>query len=63
MAGYKFIEGDAKDVTLLKEALIGADYFIANAAMIGGAAHYRYIQGQRDGLGFDALPNWPLSEL
>lgn len=34
-----------------------------NAAMIAGAGYYRYIQGQRDSLAMDVLPNWPLSEL
>lgn len=31
-----------------------------NAAMIGAAAHQRFIRGQRDGLGFDVLPSWQL---
>ncbi len=34
-----------------------------NAAMISGAGYYRYINGQRDALDIDALPNWPLSEI
>jgi N6-L-threonylcarbamoyladenine synthase len=34
-----------------------------NAAMIAGAAHFRFIQGQRDQLDMDVLPNWPLSEV
>jgi N6-L-threonylcarbamoyladenine synthase len=34
-----------------------------NAAMIAGAAYYRFIQGQRDQLDMDVLPNWPLSEV
>jgi N6-L-threonylcarbamoyladenine synthase len=34
-----------------------------NAAMVAGAAYYRYMRGQRDSLGMDVLPNWPLSEL
>ncbi len=34
-----------------------------NAAMISGAGYYRYIDGQRDDLDIDVLPNWPLSEL
>ncbi len=34
-----------------------------NAAMISSAGYYRYINGQRDELDIDALPNWPLSEL
>jgi N6-L-threonylcarbamoyladenine synthase len=34
-----------------------------NAAMIAGAAFFRFIQGQRDQLDMDVLPNWPLSEV
>lgn len=34
-----------------------------NAAMIAGAGYFRFAKGQRDGLGFDALPNWPLTEV
>lgn len=34
-----------------------------NAAMIAGAGYYRFIQGQRDSLAMDVLPNWPLSEV
>jgi N6-L-threonylcarbamoyladenine synthase len=34
-----------------------------NAAMIAGAAYFRFIRGQRDGLDMDVLPNWPLSEV
>ena len=34
-----------------------------NAAMIAGAAYFRYIRGQRDQLDMDVLPNWPLSEV
>ena len=34
-----------------------------NAAMIAGAGYYRFIQGQRDALAMDVLPNWPVSEL
>ncbi len=34
-----------------------------NAAMIASAGYYRYVQGQRDALDIDVLPNWPLSEL
>ncbi len=31
-----------------------------NAAMIASAGYYRFISGQRDSLGMDVLPNWPL---
>jgi N6-L-threonylcarbamoyladenine synthase len=34
-----------------------------NAAMIAGAGYYRFARGQRDSLGMDVLPNWPLSEV
>ena len=34
-----------------------------NAAMIAGAGYYRFLQGQRDPLGMDVLPNWPLTEV
>jgi N6-L-threonylcarbamoyladenine synthase len=34
-----------------------------NAAMIAGAAYFRYVQGQHDQLDMDVLPNWPLSEV
>ena len=33
-----------------------------NAAMIGCAAYYRYIEGERDGLDLDAVPNLELGE-
>jgi N6-L-threonylcarbamoyladenine synthase len=34
-----------------------------NAAMIAGAAYFRFMRGQRDALDMDVLPNWPLSEV
>ncbi len=34
-----------------------------NAAMTAAAGYYRFINGQRDGLDMDVLPNWPLSEV
>ena len=34
-----------------------------NAAMIAGAGYHRFIQGQRDPMEMDVLPNWPISEL
>jgi N6-L-threonylcarbamoyladenine synthase len=34
-----------------------------NASMIAGAACFRFMQGQRDHLDMDVLPNWPLSEV
>ncbi len=32
-----------------------------NAAMIAVAGYFHFINGQRDGLDMDVLPNWPLS--
>ena len=32
-----------------------------NAAMIGAAANFRYLAGQRDALDIDAMPNWRLT--
>ncbi len=37
---YKFIEGDAKNVQVLKDALADCDHFIAAAAMIGGISYF-----------------------
>jgi tRNA N6-adenosine threonylcarbamoyltransferase len=34
-----------------------------NAAMIAGAAYFRFIQGQRDPFDMDVFPNWPLAEV
>ncbi len=34
-----------------------------NAAMIAAAGYFRYVAGQRDTLGMDVLPNWPLTEM
>jgi nucleoside-diphosphate-sugar epimerase len=38
--GYRLIRGDARDVTLLADALHGCDHFIAGAAMIGGISYF-----------------------
>jgi N6-L-threonylcarbamoyladenine synthase len=32
-----------------------------NAGMVASAGYYRFALGHRDGLDFDAMPNWPLS--
>jgi UDP-glucose 4-epimerase len=37
---YTFVEGDAKNVELLKELLDGCDHFVAAAAMIGGITYF-----------------------
>jgi UDP-glucose 4-epimerase len=37
---YTFVQGDAKDVTLLKELLEDCDHFVAAAAMIGGISYF-----------------------
>jgi nucleoside-diphosphate-sugar epimerase len=37
---YQFAEGDAKDVSLLKELLVDCDHFVAAAAMIGGISYF-----------------------
>jgi UDP-glucose 4-epimerase len=38
--GYRFVEGDARDVDLMCRALEGCDHFIAGAAMIGGISYF-----------------------
>ena len=37
---YKFVEGDAKNVELMKELLGDCDHFVAGAAMIGGISYF-----------------------
>lgn len=37
---YRFMEGDAKDVSLMTEALAGCDHVLAAAAMIGGISYF-----------------------
>jgi UDP-glucose 4-epimerase len=39
-ARYRFVQGDAKDVGLVKELLADCDHFVAAAAMIGGIAYF-----------------------
>jgi UDP-glucose 4-epimerase len=39
-AKYHFTEGDARDVSLMTELLIGADHLIAGAALIGGISYF-----------------------
>src|ERR1700729_950976 len=38
--GYKFIQGDAKNVDLLTECAVQCDHFIACAAKIGGITYF-----------------------
>lgn len=40
---YRFVQGDAKEVSLLRELLDGCDHFIAGAAMIGGIAYFHKL--------------------
>ncbi len=40
---YKFIEGDAKDVELLKAAITDCDHFVAAAAKIGGISYFHEL--------------------
>jgi nucleoside-diphosphate-sugar epimerase len=37
---YSFVEGDAKDINLLKELLTTCDHFVVGAAMIGGISYF-----------------------
>jgi nucleoside-diphosphate-sugar epimerase len=38
--GYHFVQGDARDVELMKELVSDCDQFIAGAAMIGGISYF-----------------------
>ncbi|MFZ0793414.1 MAG: NAD-dependent epimerase/dehydratase family protein, partial [Candidatus Korobacteraceae bacterium] len=37
---YRLVEGNAKDISLLKELLEDCDHFVAAAAMIGGISYF-----------------------
>lgn len=37
---YTFVEGDCRDEAMLEDLLVGADHFIAGAAMIGGISYF-----------------------
>ncbi len=37
---YKLVEGNAKDISLLKDLLDDCDHFVASAAMIGGISYF-----------------------
>lgn len=40
---YRFVKGDAKDVSLLKELIADCEFFIANAAVIGGISLFHEL--------------------
>lgn len=40
---YRGVEGDAKDVELLKELLVGCDHLVAGAAIIGGISLFHEL--------------------
>jgi nucleoside-diphosphate-sugar epimerase len=40
---YHFIEGDAKDTSLMKEVIAGCDHLVAGAAMIGGISYFHQL--------------------
>jgi len=40
---YRFVQGDAKDVSLLRELIADCDHFVAGAAMIGGIAYFHQL--------------------
>jgi len=37
---YRFVQGDAKNVDLIRDLLEGCDHFVAGAAMIGGISYF-----------------------
>jgi UDP-glucose 4-epimerase len=37
---YRFVQGDARDVGLVRDLLMDADHFIAGAALIGGISYF-----------------------
>jgi UDP-glucose 4-epimerase len=37
---FRFVEGDARDTSLLQELLVGCDHFIVGAALIGGISYF-----------------------
>lgn len=41
--GYRFVEGDAKNVELLKELVAECDHFVAGAAIIGGISLFHEL--------------------
>ena len=39
---FRMVEGDAKDVRLMKKLIADCDHFVAGAAMIGGISYFHY---------------------
>jgi UDP-glucose 4-epimerase len=40
---YRFVQGDAKDLSLLKDVLSDCDHLVAGAAMIGGISYFHEL--------------------
>src|ERR671935_5080 len=40
---YRLVQGDAKDVALIKDLLRDCDHFVAGAAMIGGISYFHEL--------------------
>ena len=65
------VAGGVSANRVLRDAFLNQQEFVVhipplnlctdNAAMIGAAGYYHYIQGQRDPLDLDVNPTWPLS--
>jgi UDP-glucose 4-epimerase len=39
-SGYRFVEGDCRDVDLMTELVLDCEHFVAGAAMIGGISYF-----------------------
>ena len=42
-SGYRFVQGDAKDVELMKSSIADCDHFVAGAAIIGGISLFHEL--------------------